>query len=108
MNITNLERGPCSKKILLVVALTAILMGCGGGGPSLDKAKSLKQGMSETEVTTILGSPSNKQETDLMGKKMVVLMYTDGEPQITVFLQDGKTEAASAGTETLFGKVSKP
>ena len=95
------------KKILLAVMTLAIL-GCGGSKATLENAKKLKEGMTETEITTLLGTPSKREISDMMGKQMGGLLYLDGPCKINIFIVDGKAAGATADDQTLFGKITKP
>jgi hypothetical protein len=67
----------------LSFALCLVVAGCGGGSPTKENYAKIKDGMTESEVNGILGSPSESKE--LLGNK--ISMWKSGDNFIRVAAQ---------------------
>jgi hypothetical protein len=106
--------------LALIAGLCLTIIGCGGGGFAGSKitkanAEKIKEGMSEQEVTDILGPPDVTKDINAemagrpgsagggntpKGKGVWTSSWKQGEKTITVFFTDGKvTKVSKAGLD---------
>src|SRR5271165_5836258 len=81
--------------MLVVAAFCLSIPACGGGNSKVtrENGAKIKMGMSEKEITDILGSPTKTMEQDSPLGKMKVATWTNGDNSISVQLMDGKAIA---------------
>jgi hypothetical protein len=76
--------------VLLIVLVVVLVLALGGGGNrkvTMENYRQLKQGMSEGEVTAVLGSPDEKKDE---GPSAKVWVWKNGESTIRVTFTNGK------------------
>jgi SmpA/OmlA family protein len=84
--------------LTVLAALTLALTGCGGNKVTKENAEKIKDGMTEAEVTGILGSPAKTGDGKLEGPGGLtvtipgakILFYENGANTLVVALKDGK------------------
>jgi hypothetical protein len=100
-----------SSRLALMVALAGLCLGVSGCGSKISKANAdkINTGMTETEVSNLLGPPTESNEVALpdiggmlgggapgmptMPKKTRQSVWKEGEKAITVMFVDGKVMA---------------
>lgn len=79
------------KKLISIFALAATLVGCAGTPIKWDNARQIKTGMSEAEVTTLMGKPYMVSSREV-GQRWIWTFATGfgGAETMTVDFKDGK------------------
>lgn len=85
------------KKYILCGALALVLSGCGGGSPlSLTQANldRVQPDMSQTEVKTIMGSPTSASEEPIpiVGGTKVTYTYRNDKSDATIVFKNDKVQ----------------
>jgi hypothetical protein len=81
----------CVVALLLAVCLT--VTGCGGSKVTKENAEKIKKGMTEKEVNDVLGAPKTSVDKELMGVKIKMATWEDGDKKIMVnYDKDNKVD----------------
>jgi SmpA / OmlA family len=74
------------KKTLLTLICGITLFGLFGCGSKLtnENLNKVKNGMTESEVQAILGSPSDVENSEILGLKNVSYKYKSGETRVNI------------------------
>lgn len=92
------------RNLVAAVLMSLIMLACSAGGnewsgdPQLVHKLQFK--MSETDVRGILGEPSEIDEQELLGQKMVTWQY-HGKERVGVVFQNGKLVGTTLGFKTV-------
>jgi len=84
-------------KYVLCAALSLVLLGCGGGSPltlnqeNLDK---IQNDMSQAEVKSIMGSPTESKEEPIpiVGGTQVTYTYRNDTSEVTIVFKNDKVQ----------------
>jgi outer membrane protein assembly factor BamE (lipoprotein component of BamABCDE complex) len=82
------------KKILTLLATLALAAGCAGTGFKWDQARKVKEGMTEKELTAVMGSPYQVR-VDATGQQLWQWVYVDlygvagGTRTLNITMKDG-------------------
>jgi hypothetical protein len=84
------------------------LFGSGGFGKTLDMAayRKLKAGMTEAEVTDILGKPTENAPGGGFGINTKTSIWKQGDSQLSIVFMDGKASMASGALKDEHGKIN--
>jgi hypothetical protein len=85
--------GPCKQfgMMFLCMAICLVLVGCGGGKVTSENFMKIQNGMTEKQVTDILGSPTESKDVDFGGAKVKESIWKSGNSSIEIrYDKDGK------------------
>ncbi len=89
------QQGEHMKKTLCMLALSAAISGCAGTSFKWDQARQVKEGMTEAEVTQLMGAPYLVKS----GQDGMVWVWSHadafaGSRSVSVVIKDGKVTKA--------------
>jgi len=86
------------KKYALCAALSLLLVGCGGGSPltlNQDNLNKIHDDMSQTEVRTIMGAPTESKEEPIpiVGGTQTTYTYRNSTSEAVIVFKNDKVKA---------------